>query len=288
MTVPWTRESSELRTVASGLEFPESPRWHEGALWFSDILAKRVMRIGGESGEPEEVLHVESSPSGLGWLPDGRLLIVAMHDRQLLRHEVDGTVSVLADLGHLAVSSCNDLLVDGAGVAYVGQFGFDAEHDEPRSTQLLRVDPDGTMSVAAEDLNFPNGAVLTPDGSTLVIAESWTHDLTAFDVGADGSLHHRRLWAHLEGAAPDGICADAEGAVWAASPISKEVLRIEEGGRLLGRVSTGSRRAIACMLGGPTRNTLYICTAGSRKEADLGASGRIEAIEVDVPGAGLP
>ena len=288
MTAVWTRESSHLSTVVDGLGFPEAPRWHDGALWFSDIGEKRVMRLGKESDEPEEVLRVESAPSGLGWLPDGRLLVVAMHDRHLLRREGDGTVSVLADLSRRAVSTCNDLLVDGAGRAYVGQFGFDPDHDQPRRTQLLQVDPDGTVSVAAEDLFFPNGAVLTPDGQTLVIAESWSHDLTAFAVGADGSLRDRRLWAHLDGAAPDGICADAAGAIWAASPISQEVVRVEEGGRILGRVRTGPRRAIACMLGGPSGKTLYICTVGSRRTSGLGATGRIEAVQVEVPGAGLP
>ena len=287
MTDVWTRDSSQLRTVVGGLGFPEAPRWHEGALWFSDIEGRRVLRLGSQSDEPEEVLRVESSPSGLGWLPDGRLLIVAMHARQLLCQAADGTISVMADLSRLAVSTCNDLLVDGAGRAYVGQFGFEPNHDQPRRTQLLRVDPDGTASVAAEDLFFPNGAVMAPDGQTLVVAESWSHDLTAFSVGADGSLHDRRLWAHLEGAAPDGICADTAGAIWAASPISREVLRVEEGGRILGRVRTDPRRAIACMLGGPLRKTLFICTVG-RPGSDLGATGRIEAVEVEVPGAGLP
>jgi len=288
MAAVWTRESSDLRTVIGGLDFPEAPRWHDGALWCSDIEGKRVLRLAGGSDEPEEVLRVESGPSGLGWLPDGRLLVVAMHARHLLRREADGSVSVMADLSGLAVSTCNDLLVDGAGRAYVGQFGFDAARDQPRRTQLLRVDPDGTASVAAEDLFFPNGAVLAPDGRTLVIAESWSHDLTAFAVAADGSLGDRRLWAHLDGAAPDGICADAAGAIWAASPISREVIRVEEGGRILGRVRTGPRRSIACMLGGPRRETLYICTVGSRRASAARGTGRIEAIDVEVPGAGLP
>jgi sugar lactone lactonase YvrE len=275
-----------FRVVADGLQFPESPRWHGGELWFSDIDGRAVKRLPSDGAPPVTVLDVPSKPSGLGWLPDGRLLVVAMGDRQVLRMESDGTVSVVADLHSFARFNCNDMLVDPVGRAYVGQFGFDPATEEPRSTVLVRVDPDGSIDVAADDLQFPNGAVLTPDGRTLIIAESWSHDLTAFDVAADGTLSGRRLWAHLEGAAPDGICLDAEAAVWLASPISKEVVRVAEGGRVLTRIGTGARRAIACTLGGPDLSTLFVCTVGRAHEVEAGSTGRIEGIDVDVPGVG--
>jgi sugar lactone lactonase YvrE len=279
-------ETVALRVFADGLEFPESPRWHEGELWFSDIDGRAVKRLPSDGGSPVSVLDVPSKPSGLGWLPDGRLLVVAMGDRQILRVESDSSVTVAADLRSYARFNCNDMLVDGVGRAYVGQFGFDPATEEPRSTVLIRVDPDGSIDIVAEDLQFPTGAVLTPDGRTLIIAESWSHDLTAFDVAADGTLSGRRLWAHLEGAAPDGICLDVEGAVWLASPISKEVVRVAEGGRVLARISTGARRAIACTLGGPDLSTLFICTAGRAHEVEAGSTGRIEGVDVDVPGVG--
>jgi sugar lactone lactonase YvrE len=280
------REATALRLVAEGLEFPESPRWHEGELWFSDIEGRAVKQLPADGGPPVTVLEVPSKPSGLGWLPDGRLLVVAMGDRQLLRVEVDGTVSVAAELRSFARFNCNDMLVDPLGRAYVGQFGFDPATEEPCSTVLVRVDPDGTIGVAADDLQFPNGAVLTPDGRTLIIAESWSHDLTAFDVAGDGTLRGRRRWAHLEGAAPDGICLDAEGAVWLASPISKEIIRVAEGGQVLARIRTGARRPIACALGDDGLSTLYVCTVGRAHEVEAGGTGRIEAVAVDVPGAG--
>jgi sugar lactone lactonase YvrE len=286
MTDTSEREAKTLRVVAEGLAFPESPRWHDGELWFSDIDGGAVKRLPADGGPPVVVLEVSSKPSGLGWLPDGRLLVVAMGDRELLRVEVDGTVSVAADLRPFARFKCNDMLVDALGRAYVGQFGFDPSHEEPRATELLRVDPDGAISVAAEGLQFPNAAVLTPDGRTMIIAESWSHDLTAFDVAPDGTLSGRRQWAHLEGAAPDGICLDAEGAIWLASPISKEVIRVAEGGRVLTRIGTGMRRAIACNFGGGDLGTLYVTTAGRAHEVESGTTGRIEAIDVDVPGAG--
>jgi sugar lactone lactonase YvrE len=287
ITPLWERQATALDQVARGLLFPESPRWHAGELWFSDIDAKAVMRIPAGQDEPVVVVRVESKPSGLGWLPDGRLLIVAMQDRRLLRLEADARLSVAGDLSGVAISTCNDMVVDATGRAYVGQFGFDPDADEPRATDLLRVDPDGAVSVAAGGLNFPNGAVVMPDGATLVVAESWTHDLTAFDVDDDGSLSNRRLWAHLEGAAPDGICVDEAGAIWLASPISKEVVRVAEGGEVLGRVSTGERRALACALGGEDGRTLFVCSVGRRREMALGPTGSIDAIEVEVPGAGI-
>jgi sugar lactone lactonase YvrE len=242
------------------------------------------------SGKREDVLEVAGKPSGLGWLPDGRLLVVSMNDRRLLRREATGRLVTHADLAPLAPAACNDMVVDGAGRAYVGNFGFDFEHGEkPRTTCVVRVDPDGRASVAAEEMRFPNGSVITPDGRTLVVGESFGNCLTAFSIGADGSLSARREWAKLEGATPDGICLDAENAIWVASPMSNELLRVREGGAVAERIPTG-RPAIACMLGGPERRTLFALTADSfrAEEALARRSARVEIVGVDVPGAGFP
>ena len=273
--------------LLDGLRFPEGPRSHEGRLWLSDMHAQEVLAVD-MAGRLERIAHVPQDPSGLGWLPDGRLLVVSMRDRRLLRLDPDGLAEV-ADLSALARHHCNDMVVDARGRAYVGNFGFDLNGGEtPVPTNLVRVDPDGSAHVAAEELRFPNGSVITPDGATLVVGETFGGCLTAFDVAEDGSLSGRREWARLEAAVPDGICLDEEGGIWVASPVSQEVLRVREGGEVTRRV-TVEHQAYACMLGGPARRHLFVCTAESHDPAktDLRA-GRIEVVEVDVPGAGLP
>jgi sugar lactone lactonase YvrE len=248
---------SVLQPFVTGLAFPEAPRWHAGALWFSDFYLQRVCRATPE-GSARTVVELEDQPSGLGWLPDGRLLVVAMHRRQLLRLEAGG-LQVHADLSHLVDGPCNDMLVDARGRAYVGNFGFDLHAKAPFApTVLLLVDPEGSARVVAADLHFPNGMVLTPDGRTLIVAESYGKRLTAFDVDADGGLRNRRVWAQFgeKGVAPDGICLDAEGAVWMASPVSREVLRVHEGGAITCRIPTG-QQATACAIGD---GTLYVTT----------------------------
>jgi sugar lactone lactonase YvrE len=287
----WERSAHDLRTIVAGLEFPEAPRWHDGMVWFSDMQAHCVMRVDLEAvgRGPETVLTLTDEPSGLGWLPDGRLLVVSMQERKLLRREPSGELVEVADLSRFASANCNDMLVDSTGRAYVGNFGFHPDREDPKGAILCRVDPDGTVTPVADGLEFPNGTVVTPDGSTMIVAESYAHRLTAFTVARDGSLGDRRVFAQLGGAAPDGICLDVDGAVWAASPISKEVLRVADGGRILGRISTGERRPIACMLAGPQRRTLVICTAGRRHEMEAGGgTGRLEIVDAPVPGAGLP
>lgn len=278
-----------LKPLLEGLAFPEGPRWHDGRLWFSDMHAHTVLAVT-PSGETEEILRVEACPSGLGWLPDGRLLVVSMHDRRLLRLEPDGTLEVHADLAQLARHHCNDLVVDAHGHAFVGNFGFDLDAgDTPTPTELLRVDPDGSAHVASGDMSFPNGAVVTPDGGTLIVAETFGPRLSAFDLAPDGKLSNRRVWAQLEGAVPDGICLDAEGAIWVASPVSRELLRVREGGEVAERIPT-DQMAIACMLGGEERRTLFVLTSDSVHPEDCRASrsARISTTEVEVPGAGLP
>ena len=190
----------------------------------------------------------------------------------------------------MASFHCNDMVVDELGRAYVGNFGFDLHAGQPQvSTNLIRVEPDGRAKIAAEDLLFPNGTVITPDGRTLIVAESFAGRLTAFDVGDDGSLSNRRVWAQLEGVAPDGICLDAEGAIWVANAAGHSVQRVFEGGRIERTISVGELTAYACMLGGPERKTLFICTcSGSGADVAQKTDGRIETINVDVAGAGLP
>jgi sugar lactone lactonase YvrE len=275
--------------VLDGLAFPEGPRWHDGHLVFSDQHNRRVVRMD-PSGNAETVVEVPEQPSGLGWLPDGRMLVVSMRDRRLLRLEGSQLVEH-ADLSTLATGECNDMVVDSRGRAYVGNFGFDLYGgEEARETCIILIEPDGTTRVAADGIGFPNGSVITDDGRTLIVAESYGGRLIAFRIADDGLLVERRVFAQLEGAIPDGICLDAEGAVWLACPVTGRVLRVRDGGEVLDEIKVTNAGAYACMLGGEDRRTLYICTAASSdpKETVSLASGRIEAIPVDVPGAGLP
>ena len=279
------------RVLVDDIDFGEGPRWHEGRFWFSDIAGRRVYRIS-EDGELETIAVVEGQPSGLGWRPDGTLLIVSMLDHRLLAL-VEGALEEVADLSEWCGGHLNDMVVDDRGRAYIGNIGFDLEAQplvvEP--THLVRVDPDGSARSVADELIAPNGMVITPDGSTLIVGESGGARLTAFDVAEDGSLSGRRVWADLPGGAvPDGICLDAEGAVWVASPTTHEFIRVREGGEVAQRIPTAERVAIACMLGGPERRTLYLVTSAtsSLKEAASLRAGRIETVEVEVPGAGRP
>ena len=278
-----------LKPFLSQLAFPESPRWHDGALWFSDFYTQRVQRVGMD-GRCETVVSVPGQPSGLGWLPDGRLLVVSMTDRRLLR--LDGQVlTEVADLSKLAPFHCNDMVVDAKGRAYIGNFGFDlTARETPRSTGLILVLPDGQAKVVAQDLHFPNGTIITPDGRTLIIGESYASRLTAFDIAQDGSLSGRREWAKLDKATPDGICLDAEGAIWLASPISREVIRVREGGAVTHRIATPGQ-ALACMLGGPGRRTLFVLLGKvmvTPEQSRQSLTGTIHTLRVTVPGAGLP
>jgi sugar lactone lactonase YvrE len=278
-----------LTTVLlDSLVFPEGPRWHDGRLWFSDMHAGRVMTVTLD-GKAETIVDVPGLPSGIGWLPDGRVLVVSMTDRRVLRLDPEG-LRPHADLAAHAAFHCNDMVVDGVGRAYVGNFGFDLLGGAtPCAACLVLVTPDGGTAVAAEDLLFPNGTVITPDGRTLVVAETFAERLTAFDIALDGSLHNRRVWAHIPGIAPDGICLDAEGAIWVASPPTREVVRVRAGGAVTTRLAV-ERGAFACMLGGPDRRTLFILTAATHEPEPARAerTGRIETVRVEVPGAGWP
>ena len=291
-------QTTRAQAVVEGLYFGEAPRWHAGRLWFSDFHAHAVKSLEA-SGRVRTELQIDDRPSGLGWLPDGRLLVVSMAARRVLRLDPDG-VRTHADLTGVAAFLANDMVVDAHGRAYVGNFGFDldaalqargvegvlAEH--PTAT-LARIDADGTVHRAATGMHFPNGSVLTPDGRTLIVAETLALCLTAFDVAPDGSLSNRRVWAPVGMRAPDGICLDADGHVWIANAIAPECVLFAEGGAVLARVET-SQNCFACMLGGEDRRTLYMMTAPS-SVADVVAAapqGRIERARVATPGAGRP
>jgi sugar lactone lactonase YvrE len=276
--------------ILDGLAFPEGPRWHDGRLWFADQHDKRVVAMSVD-GAAETIVEVPQQASGLGWLPDGRLLVVSMLDRRVMRLEPDGSLVVHADLAALAPGACNDMVVDARGRAYVGNFGFDMYAGEkPAETCVILVEPDGRARVAAEGMSFPNGSIITPDGATLLVGESMASRISSFDIAADGTLSNRRVWAQLEGATVDGMCLDAQGAVWSACPFTGRVLRVLEGGEVVDEVKGTHPGAFACMLGGDDRRTLYVCTAPTHVPADarVAHGGRIEAVRVDVPGAGLP
>ena len=276
-------------TLIDGLCFGEGPRWHDGALWLSDMHAREVLRITPD-GKRETVVEVPGWPSGLGWLPNGDLLIVSMTERRVLRF--DGrTLAPHADVSHLATFHCNDMVVDGTGRAWLGHFGFDifTEGVERRLASLIRVDPDGATSLAADELAFPNGTVITPNGRTLIVGETMGARLTAFDIDANGALTNRREWAALSGAVPDGICLDAEMGIWVASPSSNEVLRVLEGGEVTHRIGM-DRGAYACMLGGDDGCTLFTLISSS-SVPEICAAERSAAVvtdRVEVPRAGWP
>lgn len=290
------------RILRDGLYFGEGPRWHDGRLWYSDFYDHAVHAVDLD-GNDARIVEVGAQPSGLGWLPDGDLLVTSMLDRRLMRWN-GSDLTVHAELGDHFTWHANDLLVDGLGRAYIGNFGFDYEifleehgieglfaDPESLSTVMCRVDSDGTVSVASAGMIFPNGMVITPDGRTMIVAETLALRLTAFDIAADGSLSNRRVWADLsaEMAAPDGICLDAEGAVWVATALSPRLLRIGEGGVVLDEITT-TMNTYACMLGGPDGRHLFAMTAPSSDSrlASVDRNGAIEVAEVAVPHAGRP
>jgi sugar lactone lactonase YvrE len=290
----------ETRVLAEGLYFGEGPRWHDGRLWLSDFYAHAVLSVS-LTGDLRTEFEIDDQPSGLGWMPDGSLLIVSMTRRRVLRRWPDGRIAVHADLGHIATFHCNDMVVDAAGGAYVGNFGFDlgeaiaargvadvlASHD---TAKLAYVAPDGQTRIAAEELHFPNGSMITPDGRTLIVGETLAAVLTAFDIGPNGDLSNRRVWASTAPAIPDGACLDADGAVWIANPNAPQCLRIAQGGEVLEVIETG-QPCYACMLGGDDGATLFMLTAaglGSGDPDDMSKTGKILVAGVGSPHAGRP
>jgi sugar lactone lactonase YvrE len=274
-----------LTQLLTGLGFAEGPRWHEGKLWFSDFHLRLVRHVDA-AGNVTLVTHVPGRPSGLGFLPDGRLLVVSMDDRRLLRLE-HGALREHADLSRYTRHPCNDMVVDRAGNAFIGHMGFDllARPPQPKPAELLCVRADGESHVAASDLSFPNGPAITADGRTLIVAETFAGRLSAFNLGPDGTLSARRVFAELPGRAPDGICLDAEGAVWVADARGKACVRVREGGEISDVIHT-ERGCYACALGGSDGRTLFLCTAeGYDLAAMARETGAIETTRVDVPAA---
>jgi sugar lactone lactonase YvrE len=283
---------TSLHTLVDGLGFAEGPRWHDGALYLSDMHAHRVLRVEPD-GTAAVVLQHTSPVSGLGWLPDGRLLAVAM-EGEVLRLEPDGSVVVHADVRALAAHGVNDMISHPGGWSYVGQFGYDREGGGKLApSALLRIDEDGGVSVAAEDLLVANGMAITPDGTTLLVAESAGGRISSFTIGEGGALRDRTTWAQLPaGHAPDGMCIDVEGAAWVAAVTAGRFIRVRAGGEVTDEVPMpDGRHAIACVLGGDDRRTLHLLTAATMAEAELSVqlrSARVETCRVDVPGAGRP
>ncbi len=266
--------------LANGFCFGEGPRWFEGLLWFSDMLGEAV-HTSDMRGSLTTLPLPGHRPSGLGFRPDGSLLIASTESRQVLRYDGE-SVFTLADLSALAPANLGDMVVDGAGRAYIGSQAFSGG-------VIIRLDPDGTARVVADDLDFPNGMVITPDGA-LIVAESTGRRLTAFCIGDDGALHDRRVFADGLDGPPDGITLDAEGGVWTSTTLAHQFERIVEGGNVTDRIDMGDRVAIACTLGGPQRRTLFLLSStDAYPERLLGTkSSRLDAVTVTTPGAGLP
>jgi sugar lactone lactonase YvrE len=280
---------TELQTLMTGIAFGESPRWHDDRLWFSDWGAQEIIAVDLE-GESEVIVRVPSFPFCIDFLPDGRLLIVSASDRLLLRREPDGPLVTHADLSTLSEHPWNDIVVDGRGNAYIGNIGFDFPEAEFAPGTLALVTPDGSARQVADGVAFPNGIVVTPDNSTLIVAESYANRLTAFDITADGSLSNRRMWAELGGGVPDGICLDAEDAVWYGDVPNKRCVRVREGGEVLQTIAL-DRGCFACMLGGPDGKTLFMVAqewSGMESTAEGERTGQLLTSPAPAAGAGWP
>lgn len=294
-----TMTAHDLTTVLSGYSFLEAPRWHHGRIWCSDFYTHQVVSASEDGSELRVEARVPGQPAGLGWLPDGRLLVVSMRDRLVLRREPDQTLLVHADLSAEAAGHANDMIVDSQGRAYVGNFGFDLMHGEPlEPTVLHRIDPDGSIRTVARDLWFPNGCAITTAG-TLLVNETFGNRVTAFDLGSDGTLVNRRVWAEF-GPLPtdrameqvlsqvvvagDGACIDAEDALWIADAIGSRLLRVEQGGRITDEVHL-TTNVYACALGGARGNTLFACVAPDFDESARSQhrDGSVVSLNVRVP-----
>ena len=295
-----------FRTGLEGGSYFEGPRWHEGEWWASDFYRHTVSRVAPGGGETV-VLEVENQPSGLGWLPDGSLLVVSMKDHRLLRVADDGAVSTHADLSDVCGGPLNDMVVDASGRTFVGDFGFDLMGGgAPAWSSLKRVDPDGSVTVVAEDLHFPNGSVITPDGRTLIVGETWGNRFTAFDLAADGSLTNRRVWGEFGPvpvgdsveelaaqvvAGPDGCTLDAEGHIWMADGFGSRVLRVVPGGTIVDEIAGPDGLGVfACALGGDDGRELLMCCAPDFFEHTRAPvrEAVLVSTQVAVPHAGLP
>jgi sugar lactone lactonase YvrE len=276
------------RVLLEGIAFPESPRWHDGRLWFSDWVAHQVIALDPDGGH-EVITEVDAFPFSIDWLPDGPMLITA--GQKLLRMDPDGSLVTHADLGELWAHGLNEIVVDGRGNAFVNGPGFDLMRGgdfAPGVVALLR--PDGSREIGTEEVAFPNGMAISPDGSTLIVADSYGKELIAFDVADSGTLSNRWTWADLGEGVPDGICTDAEGAVWYADVPNRRCIRVAEGGEVL-QIVEHDRGCFACMLGGADGNTLFIAAQEWNGPETIGTgppTGQILAVDAPSPHAGLP
>jgi sugar lactone lactonase YvrE len=278
---------TEPRILIGGLVFPESPRWHAGRLWFSDWGAHEVIAVDLE-GKSEVVVRVPSFPLCIDFLPDGRLLVVQANDGLVLRRELDGSLVTHADLTGLSDHAWNDIVVDGRGNVFVNNINFEFPGGEFRPGIIALVGVDGSVRQVADELAFPNGMVVTPDDSTLIVAESYGQRLTAFDIAHDGGLSNRRVWANAAGGAPDGICLDAENAVWYADVPNKRCVRVREGGEVVETIDL-DRGCFACTLGGEDGTTLFLVTnewKGPSRVADGPRLGQVLTAQAASPGVG--
>jgi sugar lactone lactonase YvrE len=283
-------EMTTPQVLMTGISFGESPRWHDGRLWFADWGAQELIAVDTE-GASEVVLGVDSFPFCIDWLSDGRLLVVSAREQALLRQEPDGSLVRHADLSGLSEHPWNEIVVDGRGNAYVNNIGFDLGAGDFAPGLIAVVTADGSARQVADGIAFPNGMAITPDGSTLIVAESYAAALTAFDIEADGDLSNRRIWAELgEGAAPDGICLDAEGAVWYGDVPNRHCRRVAEGGEVLETIEL-DRGCFACALGGDDGRTLFMVTRewnGLESVEETERSGQIVTAPAPAPRAPTP
>jgi sugar lactone lactonase YvrE len=274
----------------SGLAMGESPRWHDGRLWVADWAAHEIV-AADSSGGREVMATIPSLPFSIDWLPDGRLLAITGRDCQLLAQGNDGKLEPYVDLTPISTKPWNEIVVDGRGNTYLNNIGFDFPGGAFGPGFVALVTPDRSAHVVAEGLAFPNGMAVTPDNRTLIVGESYAGCLTAFDIREDGSLSNRRVWAQVGGDHPDGICIDAQGAVWYGDVGSSRCVRVREGGGILQEVQL-DRGCFACMLGGMDRQTLYMVAADYSDPAALMSgqtrTGQVLALPAPAPGAGWP
>lgn len=288
----------DVKTLMTGIEMGECPRWHDGKLWFADWVGERLYTLDN-AGNSDVVAEIASLPFSIDWLPDGRLLVVNARQNTLQRLASDGSFELHANLGTLSAFGCNEIVIDKRGNVYVDNINFEMSSGPMKAYRdfqqtgfrpgfIALLTPDGTLRRVAEGLAFPNGMAIAPDNRTLIVAESFSADLTAFDIAADGSLSNRRVWAHIEGQGADGICMDAEGAVWASS--GARCIRLREGGLVLDEVRL-DRMCFACMLGGEDGRTLFMVAngwTGTIPGRGGEPTGRVYAARVEVPHAGFP
>ena len=291
MTSKSSSGAREVQTLLTGLAFGESPRWHENRLWFCNWGMQEVVAVDLE-GRSEVMVRVPATiPFSIDWLPDGRLLVVSGSEGLLLRRESDGKLVNHADMRSLSEKSWNEIVVDGRGNAYVNGAGFNLMAGEEFAPGIIAlVAPDGSIRQVADGIAFPNGMAVTADNSTLIVAESYGRKLTAFDIAEDFTLQKRRVWADLGSGVPDGICIDADNAVWYADVPNKCCVRVREGGEVLETVKL-DRGCFACMLGGPDRKALFLMAAewhGPDKMATEARTGQVLTIQAPVRGAGWP